>query len=161
MVWSRYICRQTNTGFDCNTVFAKSNLSTHMGGFQDPLVGRDPQFEKPWTRGPRVYPYAPVYPYSLLQTDLRLSAFAMMIWRRRGLNIRLTCIETVNWSHWHNHGARGFYRPSCGTVLRLIIKTRRACRPTQRPIMFIIGSYLLVAYADFYLLCVIQHTIQR
>jgi len=32
---------------DRNNVFAKSNLATHSGGLRDPLVGRDPQFEKP------------------------------------------------------------------------------------------------------------------
>jgi len=27
-------------------MFSKSILATHVGGFRDPLAGRDPQFEK-------------------------------------------------------------------------------------------------------------------
>lgn len=41
------MCGQTTTGHECNNVFAKSILTTHVGGFRNPLVGHDPQFEKP------------------------------------------------------------------------------------------------------------------
>jgi len=43
------ICGHTSTGDNRNN--ANSILATHVGGFWDPLAGRDPQFEKPCCEG--------------------------------------------------------------------------------------------------------------
>jgi len=45
---ARFICWQTNTGHDCNNVFANGILLTLVTGLWNPLVSRDRQFEKPY-----------------------------------------------------------------------------------------------------------------
>jgi len=42
-----YLWEDYNAGYDPHNVFAISILATNVWGLRDPLVGRDPQFEKP------------------------------------------------------------------------------------------------------------------
>jgi len=49
------MCGQTKTGYDRNVVILflmllicfEQSFATQLGGLRDPLVGRDPRFEKP------------------------------------------------------------------------------------------------------------------